>query len=172
MARTFTVSDSIVVDVDPQTAYAHVSDPTRMGESSPENRGATIQGATGEHGGEAYVGMEFDGRNKRGPARWVTRCVVTAADPGQRFAFRVYKIGVTKPVVNAPIATWEYRFEPAGDGTRVTETWTDDRRAWPDFAARAFDAVATSGKTFAEFQRGNINRTLRGLKTVLENSGT
>ena len=75
MARELTVSSSIVIDVDPQTAYAHVSDPTRMGESSPENLGAKISGATAAGTNtEAYVGMEFDGRNKRGPAQWTTRC--------------------------------------------------------------------------------------------------
>lgn len=164
MIRMFTVSDSILVDVDPGTAYAHVSDPTRMGESSPENLGATV---AGDHG-KGYVGMVFDGRNKRGPARWTTRCVVIAADPGRRFAFRVNAIGLRTPTLRAPIATWEYRFEAEGGGTRITETWTDDRRAWPHLAARAFDAVATGGKTFAEFQLGNIERTLRRLKQVLE----
>ena len=168
MTRTFTVSDTIVIDTDPDTAYFHVSDPTRMGESSPENLGAAVA----DDRGQAYVGMVFDGRNKRGPAQWTTRCVVTAAEPGRRFAFRVRAIGLRTPRVPAPIATWEYRFEPADGGTRVTETWTDDRRIWPDIAARVFDALATRGQTFADFQRGNIDRTLRQLKTVLEASGT
>ncbi len=164
MSRTRTVSDSIVIDVDPATAYAHVSDPTRMGESSPENLGATVA----DEPDDAYVGMVFNGRNKRGPAQWTTRCVVTAADPGRRFAFRVVAIGLGTPWLRAPIASWEYRFEEADGGTRVTETWTDNRRAWPDAVTRVFDAVATRGKTFADFQRGNISRTLRQLKAVLE----
>lgn len=168
MARDFTVPDSIVVDVDPEVAYAHVSDVTRMAESSPENKGATIVGGGGS---EARVGLEFDGRNKRGPAQWVTRSVVTAADPGRRYAFRVTTYGMRKPWLRTGIASWEYRFEPVDGGTRITETWTDDRRAWPDLAARAFDRFAT-GSTFAEFQRGNIRRTLAKLKTVLETAGT
>jgi hypothetical protein len=168
MTRTFTVSDSIVVATDAQSAYKQVSDPTRMGESSPENLGATVT----DNSGEAYVGMQFDGHNKRGPARWSTRCVVTAADPGERFAFRVVAIGLRTPRFKAPIATWEYRFEPAEGGTRITESWTDDRRKWPDGAARVFDAIATRGQTFAAFQRGNIRRTLKRLKTVLEAQST
>jgi hypothetical protein len=164
MPRRFAVSGEILVDTDPATAYAHVSDPTRMGESSPENLGADVA----DDRGGAYVGMTFDGHNKRGPARWTTRCVVTAADPGQRFAFRVGAIGLKTPRVKAPIASWEYRFDEVDGKTRITETWTDDRRAWPDLAARAFDAMATGGKTFAEFQQGNIDRTLRRLKKVLE----
>ncbi len=50
----------------------------------------------------------------------------------------------------------------------MTETWTDDRRSWPDFMAGAFDRVVTGGKTFAEFQRGNIRTTLKRLKAAVE----
>ncbi len=53
-----------------------------------------------------------------------------------------------------------------------TETWTDDRRAWPAFAANAFDRLVTSGKTFAEFQVRNIETTLRNLKRELEQAHT
>ena len=107
MARTYSVSDSVVIDADPSAIYAKVSNPALMGRWSPENRGATVpDGAQ-----EAYVGMVFDGHNKRGPMGWTTRCTVTAADPGERFAFRVRAIGRRKPVLPGRIATWEYRFE-------------------------------------------------------------
>jgi len=42
MTRTMTVSNTVVIAADPTTAYAHVSDPTRMGQSSPENLGAGV----------------------------------------------------------------------------------------------------------------------------------
>ncbi len=164
MTRRFSVSDSVVIATDPATAYAQVSDPTLMGRWSPENLGATVE----QPRDGAYVGMVFIGANRRGPARWSTRCVVTAAEPGKHFAFRVHAIGLRNPRLRAPIATWAYRFEPVGDGTRVTETWTDDRRSWPDALARVFDAVVTSGHTFADFQQRNICTTLRGLKRALE----
>ncbi|MFD6418292.1 SRPBCC family protein [Streptomyces sp. NPDC060194] len=164
MSRTFTVSDSIVVDADPATVWAQVADPALMGRWSPENLGATLPA----DGGPARVGTVFDGRNKRGPFRWTTRCTVTAADEGRLFRFRVHAIGVRRPRLRGPIATWEYRFEPAGTGTLVTETWTDDRRAWPDPLAHAFDRAATGGSTFADFQRRNIASTLRRLKKALE----
>lgn len=93
---------------------------------------------------------------------------MTAADSGRRFAFRVHAIGLNRPRLRGPIATWEYRFEPEGGATRVTETWTDDRRAWPSVVANAFDRVATGGRTFADFQADNIARTLRNLKRELE----
>nr|WSW64904.1 SRPBCC family protein [Streptomyces sp. NBC_00995] len=168
MPRTMSVSDSIVVLAEPSLVYEHVSDPTEMGRWSPENRGAKV---LGQRRG-AYVGMVFEGRNKRGAMRWTTRCTVTAADPGERFAFRVHAIGAKRPRLPAAIATWEYRFEAVDAGTRVTETWTDDRRAWPDFVADAFDRAATRGHVFAEFQRGNIRTTLQRLKAALEAAQT
>ncbi|MFI5756682.1 SRPBCC family protein [Streptomyces sp. NPDC051569] len=164
MPRTFTVSDSIVIAVDPATVYGRVSRPSLMGRWSPENLGATVLG--GER--EATVGTVFDGRNKRGPARWTTRCTVTAADPGERFTFRVHAIGVRTPRLRGPIATWDYRFEAVPGGTRVTETWTDDRRSWPDAVANLFDRIATRGHTFAAFQARNIRTTLRNLQRALE----
>ncbi|MEU8677679.1 SRPBCC family protein [Streptomyces sp. NPDC048560] len=164
MSRTMSVSDSIVIDVVPSAAYEQLSDPTAMGRWSPENTGATVVGDRKD----AYVGMVFEGRNKRGPVRWTTRCTVTAAEPGKRFAFRVHAIGARRPLLPGAIATWEYRFEQVDGATRVTETWTDDRRAWPDFVANAFDRVATRGHTFAVFQARNIRTTLERLKQALE----
>lgn len=167
MPRTFTVSDSIVVTASPAAVYGQLSRPALMGRWSPENLGATVRG---EAGGDrdAYVGMVFDGHNKRGALRWTTRCTVTAADPGERFAFRVHAIGLRTPRLRGPIATWEYRLEAVDGGTRVTETWTDDRRSWPDAVANGFDRVATRGHTFAEFQARNIHRTLSNLKRALD----
>ncbi|MFJ9112534.1 SRPBCC family protein [Streptomyces sp. NPDC102283] len=164
MPRTMSVADSIVIDATPAQVYEQLSDPTAMGRWSPENRGATVNGD--QRG--TYVGMVFEGRNKRGAARWTTRCTVTAADPGERFAFRVHAIGLRRPLLPGPIATWDYRFEAVDGATLVTETWTDDRRRWPDFLANAFDRAATGGKTFAQFQGGNIRTTLTRLKAALE----
>ncbi|MFF1284823.1 SRPBCC family protein [Streptomyces sp. NPDC058299] len=164
MTRVFTVSRSIFIDVPPETVYEAVCRPADMGRWSPENQG-TVSGVPGER---ATVGTTFEGRNKRGTFRWVTRCTVTAADPGRRFAFRVHAIGVRRPRLRGPIATWEYTFAPEDSGCRVTETWTDDRRAWPAPVAQLFDRIATGGKTFADFQTGNIDRTLRNLKRDME----
>ena len=62
------------------------------------------------------------------------------------------------------IATWRYEFEHVSGGTKVTETWTDDRRNWPDALAFVFDKIVTGGSTFPEFQRRNIRRTLGNLQ--------
>lgn len=161
-----TVSDSVVVDADPMTVYQHVSDPRRTRNWSPENTGARFDEASDV----LRVGSTFIGSNRRGRARWVTRCAVIAADPGARFAFRVQQIGLRTPRLRAPIATWDYRLAPIAEGTEVTETWTDLRARWPDAAAHAFDYVATGGKTFAQFNAVNIATTLRNLKRTLETS--
>ncbi|MGI9086009.1 MAG: SRPBCC family protein [Aeromicrobium sp.] len=169
MSRTMTVQDSIVVDADPLTIYRLVADPSQMPRWSPENVAGNIpEPGSPAGGGPLQTGTEFVGANKRGRARWQTRCRVTASDPGERFAFDVYQIGVRAPLIRARIASWEYRFEPVDGGTQVTETWTDARRGWPDVLANTFDKVATGGRTFADFQRRNIAKTLHNLKADLE----
>ncbi len=160
------VSDSIVVAVSPEAAYDAVSDVTQMGRWSPENLGASVQ----RPAEAAYVGMRFVGDNRRGPVRWQTGCVVTAADRGRRFAFTVDRYGVAPALLPVSVATWEYTFDPAIGGTLVTETWYDGRTRWPDVATRLFDPVATRRRSFADFQRGNIARTLRNLKRELESA--
>ncbi|WP_018157761.1 SRPBCC family protein [Demetria terragena] len=161
MGRELTVSDHVTIAVSPLVAWEAVSDVTQMGRWSPENTGASV-----DTEGEVSVGTTFVGRNRRGPVRWATGCTVTTAAPGERFAFQVRRYGLRTPRVPVRIATWAYDFEPVEGGTRVTETWTDDRR-WPDPVAAAFDRLAT-GTSFAQFQQGNIRRTLDRLKLELE----
>ena len=137
MPRPMSVSESVVIAVDPVTVYAHVSDPTQTGRWSPENRGARL-----DRPGAVQVGTTFVGRNQRGRYRWVTRCRVTAADPGQRFAFRVEAIGRATPRLPGLIATWAYELEavparpsrsstPATSGRRWTTSRPRSRRTRP-----------------------------------------
>lgn len=158
------VQDSIVISAEPQAIYEQVADPSQMGRWSPENRGAEVP----TPGQPATVGTSFIGSNRRGRASWVTRCTVTSADPGVRFAFDVVQIGVKRPLMKGAIASWSYDFEAVEGGTRVTETWTDRRTRWPDVAAKVFDQIATGGHLFSDFQRRNIARTLARLKIDLE----
>ncbi len=164
MSRTMTVQDSVVVDADPMTIYRLIADPSQMHRWSPENTAGDVP----DPGSPAIVGTTFVGSNKRGFARWQTRCRVTAADPGERFAFDVFQFGLSTPVVRFRIATWAYEFEAVQGGTKVTETWTDGRRRWPDAMANTVDKLATGGRTFADFQRRNIAKTLANLKADLE----
>jgi uncharacterized protein YndB with AHSA1/START domain len=164
MGRDMQVSDSVVIGADAHTIYDQVADPTQMSRWSPENTGATTTAA----GRPLSVGEVFDGSNKRGRARWSTECVVTAAEPGRRFAFDVRKIGPRTPFIPGRIASWAYTFEPVEGGTRVTESWTDLRSGWPDWVAAVFDKTATGGRLFADFQRRNIKRTLEAMKADFE----
>ncbi len=166
MARLRTVRASVLVAAPPAAVYALVSDPTRTPEHSPENRGART-----DRTGSLPAGSVFTGSNERRGFRWVTECVVTAAEPDRRFAFRVRAIGGARRRLRAPIAGWEHLLEPetlpdGTPGTRVTQTWTDERRM-PDPVARLFDLVATRGP-FAEFQRRNLAVGLQRLKAVVE----
>ena len=163
MTRPMTVSDSTVVPAPADVIYAQVADPSQMPRWSPENVGGDVPAP----GSPLTVGDTFVGTNRRGPARWSTRCVVTTADPGREFAFQVRQIGLRNPRVRGRIATWTYTFEPVDGGTRVTETWSDNRR-WPDGVAAVFDKVATRGQHFHEFQRRNIATTLKRLKADFE----
>ena len=163
MKRPMTVSDSTVVSASPDVLYAQVADPSQMPRWSPEN----VEGRVSAPGTPLTVGAAFIGTNKRGPARWSTRCVVTSADPGREFAFQVRQIGMRNPRLSSRIATWTYTFEPVTGGTRVTETWTDNRR-WPDGVAAAFDKVVTRGRLFHPFQQRNITTTLKRLKADFE----
>ena len=164
MARPRTVSDHVVVDADPDLLYTLIADPVQMARWSPENTGATPR-----RPGPAEKGDRFVGSNRRGAISWVTESVVTAAEPGSRFAFQVQGWGVRTPSLRVANASWEYRFEPVAGGTRVTETWTDDR-PWPDAVANVADRVLTRGSTFADFQRRNIRTTLDRLKADVESA--
>lgn len=163
MTRPMTASDSTVVSAPPDVIYAQVADPSQMPRWSPENVGGEVPAP----GSPLSVGDTFVGTNKRGPARWSTRCVVTTADPGREFAFQVRQIGLRNPRLSGRIATWTYTFEPVDGGTRVTETWTDNRR-WPDGVAAAFDKFVTRGQHFHQFQQRNIATTLKRLKADFE----
>ncbi len=164
MTRETTVAGSIWIDVAPELAYDAVSDVTQMGRWSPENTGATVASP----GRPAYVGMHFVGSNKRGPARWQTRCTVTSAERGVRFAFDVDRYGIAPVLLPVSVASWSYDFVAQDGGTLVTETWHDGRLRWPRLSVRVFDPLATGRPSFAEFQRGNIARTLANLKRELE----
>jgi hypothetical protein len=161
-----TTAGSLWIDVLPEVAYDAVSDVTQMGRWSPENTGATVA----RPADAAYVGMRFVGSNRRGPARWQTRCTVTAAERGRRFAFDVDRYGLAPFLLPVSVASWAYTFEPQDGGTLVTEVWHDGRTRWPDVSVRIFDPLATGHASFAAFQRGNIARTLKNLKRELERS--
>jgi uncharacterized protein YndB with AHSA1/START domain len=111
MSAPTTASVSTSVAASPEAVYDLVADVTRMGDWSPECHRCEWQGRPGE------VGSRFKGSNKRGLLlRWSTTAEVSTAERGREFAFHT--------LAGDKVSTrWIYRFEPDGDGTRVTETF-------------------------------------------------
>lgn len=148
MSEIRNVEVTRAIDATPELLYAMVSDVTRMGDWSPESRGAEWRGgATG-----AVVGAKFRGKNQRGFRRWSTTCTVTAADPGKSFIFDVH-FGPIR------VATWGYSFEPEGEGCRVTERWSDHRSKF--FAV--LSGVATGVQDRAAHNRSGMEATLEAI---------
>ncbi len=106
---------TVHVDASPGDVYDLVADVTRIGELSPECRRAQWL----DNARRAAPGARFRGRNVANKVcRWSRICEVLTVDPGREFSFR------TVPTPTKPDSTvWRYRFEPAGDGTDVTESY-------------------------------------------------
>ncbi|KPC76930.1 hypothetical protein ADL35_20975, partial [Streptomyces sp. NRRL WC-3753] len=84
---------------------------------------------------------------------------VMVARSGERFTFRVRFWGM-------PVATWDYRFRPVGDGTatEVTETAVDQRNRLLWFLGSAVSGVWDRSAHNAETMR----ETLERLRETLE----
>jgi uncharacterized protein YndB with AHSA1/START domain len=149
------MQDSVTVHMaaPPEKVWALVSDVTNTGRFSPETFEAEwIDGSTGPE-----VGARFRGhvkRNGKGPTYW-TKCTVTASQPGREFTFVV---GTPK---NHPM-TWGYRFQPAGDGTDVTEFYELADR-WP---LKVYWKIM--GKARGRTNARNMQATLERIKAAAE----
>ncbi|MFI6448890.1 SRPBCC family protein [Kitasatospora sp. NPDC050543] len=149
MSRQFEIEESILVDAAPEAVYRLVADLRAMGRWSPECRRVWLSGPT------ARPGTRFVGFNRRGLFVWFTTGRVAVAAPGAEFTFDVGVLGL-------PIASWRYRFEPEGAGTRVTESWQDLR------TGRGARAAELLGLVFAgtgPARRIEVNRA--GIRTTL-----
>ncbi|MEU8305251.1 SRPBCC family protein [Actinomadura sp. NPDC048955] len=163
MEREWVVEESVVVAAPARDVYAAVANPRRMGEWSPEVF------ATWMRGRAVGPGTRFIGFNRIGWRVWFTTCQVSAAVPGEAFAFRVSSFGV-------PVALWGYRFEdvsqdPAAPRTRLTEYWEDQRRdhrgaGFVSLLGRVFTGVPAEGR--AEVNRKGMRATLDRIRTAVE----
>jgi Polyketide cyclase / dehydrase and lipid transport len=106
---------TVHVEAPPGAVYDLVADVTRIGEFSPECRRAEWL----DDARRATPGARFRGRNIANKlSRWSRTCEVLTANGGREFSFR------TVPAPTKPDSTvWCYRFQPAGDGTDVTESY-------------------------------------------------
>jgi Polyketide cyclase / dehydrase and lipid transport len=108
VVNVFQFSESIVIDAAPEFIYDLVTDIGRTGEWSPICRSCSWQDERG-----ARMGAWFRGRNEADGQVWETESQVAVADRGREFAW----------LVGGQYARWGYRLEPAGGGTRLTESW-------------------------------------------------
>ena len=145
-------SASVVVNRSPEVVFAAISDITRTGEWSPECTGGRwVEGAAG-----AAVGAKFEGDNKLAVAgrtlkKWTTTSEVTECVEGKVFAF-----------VAEEYTTWRYELEPAGDGTKVTESFSFTAKT----PMQKF-LYETLTRRPASMTKG-LQRTLNRIKEVLE----
>ncbi|MFI6166449.1 SRPBCC family protein [Nocardia sp. NPDC051052] len=137
---------------DPHKVYELITDVTRMNEWSPESAGA--QWLSGEPGA---VGSTFRGDNRRPWIRWSTICTVTAADPGERFAFAVRASG-------RPVATWEYEIKAQPDGCEVIERTVDERSLF----LKMFSVLTTVHGRRSVRNRQTMRQTLTALARSVE----
>ncbi|MCW2719689.1 MAG: hypothetical protein QOG20_1822 [Pseudonocardiales bacterium] len=142
----------VTIDSSPEQVWELVTDITRMGEWSPENRGGRWRGsATGP-----AVGARFVGVNAHGWVRWLTRCRVVECERPSRFAFTVAENGMT----------WGWRLEPDGDGTRLTQ-WRE-RTTEPNVLVRALVASGMLGRERETLMVDGMHRTLAAVKRQAE----
>ncbi len=124
-----------------------------MGEWSPENQGGRwMHGASGP-----ACDARFKGKNQNGWRRWSTVAKVLIADRPREFVFEVTSRGFS-------VAKWGYVLEPVTGGTRVTETWYDNRSTL--FAK--VSSTATGVRNRAEFNRTGMEQTLQRLAVAAE----
>ncbi|MGI5206825.1 SRPBCC family protein [Spirillospora sp. CA-108201] len=163
MEREWVVEESVVVAAPARDVYAAVANLRRMGEWSPEVFATWVRGRA------VRPGTRFVGFNRIGWRVWFTTCQVSAAVPGEVFAFRVSSFGV-------PVALWGYRFEdvsqdPSAPRTRLTEYWEDQRRdhrgaGFVSLLGKVFTGVPAEGR--AEVNREGMRATLDRIRTGAE----
>jgi hypothetical protein len=148
-------TSTVEIAAAPATVYALITDLGAMADIAEETSVMRWQkGASG-----AAPGAVFKGTNRNGWRSWTTTCKVTAADPGQRFAFEVSHTGV-------PISRWQYDIEPAGEGCTVTESTWDRRPGWYKRPAGLVTGVMNRAGANAD----HIAATLQRLKARAESA--
>lgn len=150
-----TAAESIEVAAPPETVWAIVADVTRTPEWSP-----VCHSCEWLDGGGPAPGARFVGRNKLNGARWSRECVVTAAEPGEVFAFSTQFRGNES-------TRWRYTLEPTASGTRLTEAYQIvSVPPWIRVLRKLPGVVAKSERD----TRSNLQTSLERIKALAERS--
>jgi uncharacterized protein YndB with AHSA1/START domain len=104
---------TVHIDAPPERVWELVADLERMGEWSPEcYRVQWLDGASAP----AKTGARFKGSNRFRWLRWSMNCTVTEVEPGRVLSWTTMR-------GHKALVRWTYRFEPAGGGTDLTESF-------------------------------------------------
>ncbi|QLY33646.1 SRPBCC family protein [Nocardia huaxiensis] len=142
---------SLFISAPPERLWDLVSDITRMGRWSPENRA----GVWLSRSRTPVPGAWFVGVNRIGPVVWATPCQITVVEPDRHFEFQVHGIGTR----------WGYRLQPASGGTLVTEY-----RRWPDTALllKLLKVSGPLGKPRDNLALHGLQQSLHRLREIAE----
>lgn len=146
------VAATVQIEAPPEVVYRLITDLPTLAELAEE--AVSMQWRKGN---ALRPGAVFTGRNESGSRRWSTKCTVTDAEPGRRFAF-----DVSHTIV--PIARWQYDIVAADGGCEVTESTWDRRPGW--FRKVAGKATGVSDRVGANTE--HIRLTLQRLKRRAE----
>lgn len=145
-------SRTVEIAAAPETVYPLITDLGVMSQLAEET--AVMRWAKGA---AAAPGAVFKGTNRNGWRRWTTKCTITHAEPGRRFAFDVSHTGV-------PISRWQYDIAASDGGCTVTESTWDRRPGWYKTPAGLFTGVMNRAGANAD----HIHATLQRLKARAE----
>jgi uncharacterized protein YndB with AHSA1/START domain len=144
---------TVEIAAPPEAVYALITDLGVMSDLAEET--AVMRWQNGASA--AAPGATFKGTNRNGWRHWTTKCRVTDAEPGQRFAFSVSHTGV-------PISRWQYDIAANDAGCTVTESTWDRRPGWYKAPAGLVTGIMNRAGANAE----HIDATLHRLKARAE----
>ena len=147
-------AESVVVAVSPAVLFDLVTDIGRTGEWSPICTGCWWD----DPAEAAQEGAWFTGRNELPHRTWETRSQVVVADRPREFAF----------LVGDGFVRWGYTFEPAGEGTLLTESWHFLPAGIEMFHQKYGEDAATEIAERTRAARSGIPATLAAIKRIAE----
>ena len=146
------VSATVAIDARPELVYSLITDLPTLASLAEE--AVAMQWCKGN---AVAPGAVFTGDNENGSRSWTTKCKVTDAEPGRRFAFDVRHTIV-------PVARWQYDIVATDGGCEVTESTWDRRPGW----FRKLAGKATGVPDRVEANTHQIQLTLERLKQRAE----
>ncbi|MGB8387813.1 SRPBCC family protein [Mycobacterium sp.] len=146
------VTETVQIDAHPDVVYRLITDLPTLASLAEE--AVAMEWRKGD---VVRPGAVFTGHNENGGRRWSTKCTVTDAEPGRRFAFDVrYSV--------MPVARWQYDIVATDGGSRVTESTWDRRPGW--FSKFAGKSTGVTDRATANAE--HIRLTLQRLKRRAE----